>query len=94
MLFNTVQYLMFLPIVVAIYYILPRCAKYIWLLAASYFFYMQWNAAYILLLFLCTMITYIGGLAIQGMKKRELLYKYARIGGGGGRRRKSGSLCS
>lgn len=61
MLFNTLQYLIFLPIVALIYYFLPKQVRYIWLLIISYYFYMQWNPLYITLLFLCTLITYIGG---------------------------------
>lgn len=64
MLFNTVQYLMFLPAVVLIYYFMPQKMRYIWLLAVSYYFYMQWNPLYIALLFSCTLITYIGGRVI------------------------------
>lgn len=58
MLFNTMQYIIFLPLVVLIYYLLPSKARYIWLLAVSYYFYMQWNPLYITLLFLCTILTY------------------------------------
>ena len=69
MLFNTVQYLIFLLIAVFVYYLLPSRIRYLWLLAASYYFYMQWNPAYILLLLFCTCITYAGGLAIEKQKK-------------------------
>ncbi|MDE7324474.1 MAG: MBOAT family protein [Lachnospiraceae bacterium] len=68
MLFNTVQYLIFLPIVVLIYYILPKKVRYVWLLGASCYFYMQWNQIYILLLLFCTMVTYTGGLLIERFK--------------------------
>lgn len=61
MMFNTIQYFMFLPIVVVGYYILPQKAKTLWLLLASYFFYMQWNAAYVLLILFSTVVTYVGG---------------------------------
>ncbi|MDE6913375.1 MAG: MBOAT family protein, partial [Lachnospiraceae bacterium] len=61
MLFNTTQYLIFLPAVVLVYYSLPTKVRYIWLLLVSYYFYMQWNPLYILLLFSCTVITYVGG---------------------------------
>ncbi|MEZ3490706.1 MAG: hypothetical protein K1W38_00035, partial [Lachnospiraceae bacterium] len=60
MLFNTVQYLIFLPIVVLIYYILPPKVRYVWLLGASCYFYMQWNKVYLLLLLFCTIVTYTG----------------------------------
>ncbi len=64
MLFNTMQYFVFLPIVVFIYYILPQRVRYVWLLAASYYFYMQWNPLYIVLLFFSTCITYTGARVI------------------------------
>lgn len=67
MLFNEMQYLIFFSLVVLIYYILPQKVRYLWLLAVSYYFYMQWNPIYILLLFLCTVITYLGGLVLQAL---------------------------
>ncbi len=70
MLFNTVQYLIFLPIVVLIYYVLPPKVRYLWLLAASYYFYMQWNPVYILLLFTATAITFVGGRIIENIKTK------------------------
>lgn len=64
MLFNTMQYILFLPIVVLVYYSLPQKLRYVWLLGASYYFYMQWNLRYTVLLFSCTLITYVGGLLL------------------------------
>lgn len=71
MLFNTVEYILFLLIIVLIYYLVPKKMRYIWLLGASYYFYMQWNPIYLSLLFLCTLITYIGGLILERMKSGE-----------------------
>lgn len=71
MLFNTPEYILFLPIVVFIYYLIPKKIRYIWLLGVSYYFYMQWNPLYISLLFLCTLITYIGGLILEKLKNSE-----------------------
>lgn len=68
MLFNTIEYLLFFIIVFGINYILPKKIRYIWLLAASYYFYMQWNPWYILLIFGTTLITYIPGLLIAKNK--------------------------
>lgn len=67
MLFNSLNYLVFFPVVVLLYFAIP--GKYLklrnfWLLAASYYFYMNWNAAYALLLFGSTFITYLAGLLI------------------------------
>ena len=50
MLFNSLSFLIFLPIVVLIYFVIPDRVKHLWLLAASYYFYMCWNAAYALLI--------------------------------------------
>ena len=71
MLFNTPEYILFLPIVVLIYYLMPKKIRYIWLLGVSYYFYMRWNPIYISLLFLCTLITYIGGLILEKLKNTE-----------------------
>lgn len=68
MLFNTMQYILFLPIVVLLYYFLPEKFRNIWLLCVSYYFYMQWNLIYIILLFSCTLITYTGGLILAKLK--------------------------
>ena len=58
MLFNSVNFLTFLPITVTVYYLIPARVRCAWLLAASYFFYAQWNSKYTLLLLSCTLITY------------------------------------
>lgn len=50
MLFNSIQFMLFLPLVLLVYYVLPDRVKYIWLLICSCFFYMCWNAAYITLI--------------------------------------------
>ena len=71
MLFNTAQYLIFLPLVVLVYYLLPAKVRHVWLLAASYYFYMQWNALYALLLLFSTVTTYACGLAIEKIREKE-----------------------
>ena len=67
MLFNSFSFLVFFPVVVFIYFILPRQKRLrnLWLLLASYFFYMSWNARYGLLLLFCTGVTYIAALWIS-----------------------------
>lgn len=77
MLFNTVQYLVFLPFVIFVYYVLPKRVRYLWLLAASYYFYMQWNKMYAILLFLCTVVTYVGSMVIE--KQKRYATKSAKI---------------
>ena len=76
MLFNSADFLIFFPVVTLIYFIIPKRARYIWLLAASYYFYMSWNVKYVVLILLSTAITWAGALLLekQGqMKVRRLL---------------------
>ena len=66
MLFNSMKFIIFFPIVVLIYFIIPKRVKKFWLLVASYYFYMCWNAKYALLLFFSTVVTYMCGLFLGG----------------------------
>ncbi|MBD5444530.1 MAG: MBOAT family protein, partial [Lachnospiraceae bacterium] len=79
MLFNTPQYIIFLPLVVIIYYVLPKKVRYLWLLVVSYYFYMQWNPLYITLLFSCTLLTYVCGRIIERLRQSEDSVKKQRI---------------
>ena len=54
MLFNSIQFALFLPIVFALYWLTPQRFRWALLLAASYYFYMSWNAKYIVLILLTT----------------------------------------
>ncbi|MDD6305399.1 MAG: MBOAT family protein [Clostridiales bacterium] len=71
MLFNSVEFLVFFPIVVLIYWVLPKKIRYIWLLVASYVFYMGWNAEYALLIATSTIITYLCGLGVEAFGNKE-----------------------
>lgn len=65
MLFNSFTYLMFLPLVVALYWVLPPLARRVLLLVASYVFYMHWMPAYGLLILALTVANYLFGLALD-----------------------------
>ena len=75
MLFNSFSFLIFFPVVIAVFFIIPRKTRYIWLLAASYYFYMCWNVKYVLLLLGTTAVTYLGALFIERAKERTVLKK-------------------
>ena len=75
MLFNSFQFLVFFPIVLFIYFIIPRKVRYIWLLLSSYYFYMCWNATYALLLFGSTLVTYLAARGIYSWKENEKVKK-------------------
>ena len=79
MLFNSVQFLVFFPIVTLIYFVIPHRVRYIWLLIASYYFYMCWNAKYALLLAVSTVITYLSGILIGEAHKAEEAEKHGKM---------------
>lgn len=72
MLFNSFGFLIFFPLVVCVYFLIPQKLRYVWLLAASYYFYMCWNAGYALLLFSVTAVTYLGALTIEKFPGKKL----------------------
>ena len=65
MLFNSLQFGLFFPIVVLLYLIMPRKMRCPWLLIASYFFYMGWNPKYAVLILTSTVITWLSGLLMD-----------------------------
>lgn len=71
MLFNSLDFLIFFPLVVLVYYCIPHKVRYIWLLVTSYYFYMCWNVEYALLLLLSTVVTYVSGLLINHFQKTD-----------------------
>lgn len=94
MLFNSFTYLLFLPVVVALYWLGPKWLRLNLLLVASYVFYMSWIPAYGLLILALTVCNYFIGIAIDRFdnhKKRVLVgglifnlgclcfYKYANF---------------
>ena len=66
MLFNSIGFLVFFPIVAIIYFMIPTL-KYrnLFLLVASYYFYMNWKPVYALLLLTSTVVTYLAALGIS-----------------------------
>jgi D-alanyl-lipoteichoic acid acyltransferase DltB (MBOAT superfamily) len=69
MLFNSINYVIFFPIVLVLYLLLPKKAKPVWLLLCSYFFYMCWNPKYVVLILFTTLATYVCGLLIGKAEK-------------------------
>ena len=69
MLFNSLDFMIFFPIVVLVYFIIPKKIRYIWLLVVSYYFYMCWNVEYALLIGISTIITYLSGLLLGKFQK-------------------------
>ncbi len=65
MIFNSVQFLIFFPIVTVLYFAFPLRCRWVWLLVSSYYFYMCWNPRYAALIAASTAITFCSGLLIQ-----------------------------
>lgn len=66
MLFNSIQFLLFFFVVCIVYYILQgNKARNLFLLVASYYFYMNWEPIYAVLILLSTIITYVCGLLVE-----------------------------
>ena len=82
MLFNSNAFYIFFPIVFAVYWLTPRRYRWGVLLASSYYFYMSWNAKYVLLILLTTVVSYGTALFIertQSRKKRKFFMDCALL---------------
>lgn len=72
MLFNSLGFLVFFPCVVMLYWILPSKARNPMLLLASYYFYMNWQPVYALLILISTLTTW-GCALMMGRGKKYWL---------------------
>ena len=75
MLFNSLQYLCFLPALVIVYHLCPSRLRVGLLLGASYLFYASWNAVYLLLIVGLTAANYGFGLALGRLRARPRALK-------------------
>src|SRR5437870_4121415 len=65
MLFTTLNFAVFLVVVLALFFALPKPARRYVLLAASIFFYMSWNPKYVVLILSLITIDYFAALWIR-----------------------------
>lgn len=66
MLFNSYGFIVFFPIVVIVYFLLPKMNKLFMAFGGKLLFLLGWNAKYALLLLASTIITYVCGVLING----------------------------
>lgn len=76
--FNSMQFMIFFPVVLILYYIIPKKVRCLFLLAASYYFYASWNLKYSILICSSTLLTYACGIFIENerdsiKKRKEIL---------------------
>ena len=65
MAFNSMQFVLFFPVVFGILLVIPKAWRISWLLVSSYYFYMCWNPRYAFLLGISTITTYLTGRALE-----------------------------
>jgi alginate O-acetyltransferase complex protein AlgI len=70
MLFNSLQFLVFFPVVTILYFLLPHRFRWIHLLIASCIFYMAFVPVYILILLFTIVIDYFAGIMIENAAGR------------------------
>ncbi len=63
--FNSLEFLIYLAVVLVLYFILPHKVRWVLLLAASYYFYMSWNATLIFLIVGTTLISYLAAIFME-----------------------------
>ena len=80
MLFNSLHFLIFFPVVTAAYFLLPHPTRWVLLVAASIYFYMAAIPIYILILFALILIDYAAGRMIESAAgRRRRFYLVASI---------------
>lgn len=79
MLFNSLAFLAFFPAVVVVYWLLPQKFRNVFLLVASYYFYMNWEPIYALLILFSTCTTWATGLLIEKYPSHRKATLWANI---------------
>ncbi len=79
MLFNSVDFLIFFPVVVLTYFAIPEKFKNHWLLVASYYFYMSWQPVYALLMLFSTVTTFYCAVLIDKAKTKQQKKLYLAV---------------
>ena len=69
--FNSWEFLLFYPVVLLLYFVLPRKARWPMLLIASYFFYMCYQTELVFLILGTTFVSWISSRAIERTEKKK-----------------------
>lgn len=96
MLFNSLAFGIFLPVVFALYWLTPQKYRYFVVLLSSIWFYLGFGLTFFIILLMVVLVTYLGAIAIERAKEKMkrvclhvvliyvigflLLYKYANFG--------------
>jgi D-alanyl-lipoteichoic acid acyltransferase DltB (MBOAT superfamily) len=71
MLFNSLHFLIFFPIVVVGYFLIPKRYRWGLLLVASYYFYMSWKPSYLLLILFSTLVDYAAAIKMEESEDQQ-----------------------
>lgn len=82
MLFNSIEFWLFLPIVWVVYFLMPFKTRWIWLLLASYFFYGFWKIEFAGLMLLTSLIDWYCAKRVSQseIKKVRLFWMWLAVG--------------
>ncbi|MCQ2497578.1 MAG: MBOAT family protein [Lachnospiraceae bacterium] len=73
MLINSVEFLVFFPIVLLFLLIMPKSWRIIWMLAAGYFFFMSWSPANVGFLVFTTLTTYFAARYLEKKQSKPIV---------------------
>src|ERR1035438_7362126 len=76
MLFNSLSFLIFFPVVTLLFFLLPHRFRWFLLLSASCFFYMYYKPEYILILAFTIVIDYYAGILLENEPDKSRRKKY------------------
>lgn len=76
MLFNSLHFLLFFPLVAVLHFLLPHRYRWFLLLIASYYFYMSWQPGFVFLIIVSTTVAYFTGLRMGKIAEKRRRRKY------------------
>jgi len=79
MTFNSFEFLIFFPIFLLCYFLLPKKLKMPAMLAMSYWFYAAWNFRLLALIIFTTAVSYFCALAMEKTDKKSLRRLYITL---------------
>ena len=80
--FHSIDFLVFFPMAVLIFFVMPRKMRTLWLLIASCYFYISWNPRYAVWINVSTVIAYTAGLMIEkssSVRRKKLVVAFALL---------------
>ena len=72
MVFNSIAFLIYFPIVLLLYFVLPKKLSWVMLLLASYYFYISWNIELIYLIVFTTVVSWGSSMLIERTQRKGI----------------------